>query len=437
MKFRVLGTVFVALLVLSVYLTYAVFTKQFTDYDEVSLQTSKIGLQLPERADVKIRGVIVGEVIERRAVDEDGNAELTLGIFPDRREIIPSDVTARILPKTLFGEKFVALQVPESPSSSPLEPGDRITQTEVSIEVEKVLSDLYPLLQTVQPIQLNNTLNAVSTALEGRGELLGENLETLDGYLRKVNPQIPLFVDDLALTAQTSDIYRDILPEVAQILRDQIVTTGTLEGREAKLRALFTDVASFSDFTRGFLDRNEGTLVRVGEVSVPQLRTLAKYAPEFPCLAGGIVGAGSRQAQAFRGYTLHINLEVLPNQPRRYFERDKPRYGEDRGPHCGTLPNPPFNQANPYDQPSFNDGVDEPTLKGTSRVAPRLAEVGAVDARAGRAVVDPGQYVGSLAEAGLIKALLAPVLGLTEDEVPDLGVLLVGPLARGAEVSVR
>lgn len=430
MKFRVLGTVFVAMLVASVYLTYAVFTKQFTDYDEVTLQTSKIGLQLPERADVKIRGVIVGEVIERRALDDEGNAELTLGIFPERREIIPADVTARILPKTLFGEKFVSLQVPEDASSSPIEPGDRITQTEVSIEVEKVLADLYPLLQTVQPIQLNNTLNAVSTALEGRGELLGENLETLDGYLRKVNPQIPLFVDDLALTARTSDVYRDILPEVAQILRDQIVTTGTLEGREAKLRALFTDVSAFSDFTRGFLTRNEARLVRVGEVSVPQLRTLARYAPEFPCLATGIVGAGARQAQAFRGYTLHINLELVPNQPRRYTAADKPRYGEDRGPYCGTLPNPPFNQQNPFDQPAFDDGVDEPTGKGTTRVAPGFAADGTP-------VVDPGQYVGSLAEAGLLKTLLAPVLGVGEDEVPDLGVLLVGPMARGAEVSVR
>ena len=46
-----------------VWLTYAIFTKKFADYDEVTLQTSTIGLQLPERADVKIRGVIVGEVL--------------------------------------------------------------------------------------------------------------------------------------------------------------------------------------------------------------------------------------------------------------------------------------------------------------------------------------------------------------------------------------
>ena len=43
-----------------------IFTKKFVDYDEVTLQTSNIGLQLPSRADVKIRGVIVGEVLDVR-----------------------------------------------------------------------------------------------------------------------------------------------------------------------------------------------------------------------------------------------------------------------------------------------------------------------------------------------------------------------------------
>ena len=64
-------------------------------------------------------------------------------------------------------------------------------------------------------------------------------------------------------------------------------------------------------------------------------------------------------------------LETLPNQPRGYGAQDRPRYGEDRGPSCLHLPNPPWSQSNPVrHQPNFNDGVDEPTGKGTDRVAP-------------------------------------------------------------------
>ena len=51
---------------------------------------------------------------------------------------------------------------------------------------------------------------------------------------------------------------------------------------------------------------------------------LAKYAPEFPCLTGGIVKAGKLQAEAFRGFTLHIVLETLPNQPRGYGAQRRP-----------------------------------------------------------------------------------------------------------------
>jgi phospholipid/cholesterol/gamma-HCH transport system substrate-binding protein len=118
---------------------------------------------------------------------------------------------------------------------------------------------------------------------------------------------------------------------------------------------------------------------------------------------------------------LHIVLETLPNQPRGYNASDVPRLGEKRGPSCLHLPEPPWNQQNPMrHQPNFNDGVDSPTGKGTSRVAPAW-----------------GQYAGTSEESGLLKSLLGPGLGLRTDDVPDLGDLLVAPMARGAEVTLR
>ncbi|MCY7401612.1 MAG: hypothetical protein LH477_11785 [Nocardioides sp.] len=42
-SYKVLGVIFLSLVVLSVYLTYAVFTKKFTEYDRVALETSSIG----------------------------------------------------------------------------------------------------------------------------------------------------------------------------------------------------------------------------------------------------------------------------------------------------------------------------------------------------------------------------------------------------------
>lgn len=424
MRTKSLGIVFLVLMLASVWLTYGVFTQKFSDYDEVTVKASRIGLQLPQRADVKIKGVIVGEVLDYEPTAD--GADITLGLYEDRTTQVPSDVTASILPKTLFGEKFVSLIVPEGGSDAePIADGDVIERTNLSIEVEQVLSDLYPLLRAVQPADLNMTLNAVATALEGRGEQLGESLETLDSYLTRFNPELPGLIEDLRLTAEVSDTYADVLPEVATILRNTITTTTTLEGREDRLKALFNDVSKLSTVAERFTRDNGDNLVRLADLGAAQLEVFARYAPGYPCLLGGIVGAGDLQAEAFRGFTLHIVLETLPNQPRGYGPQDAPIYGDKRGYYCGRLPNPPWSQSNPVThQPDFVDGVDEPTGKGTSRVGPGWSGTAA-------------GFVGGREESALLKALLAPGLGVTADDVPDLGVLLVGPMARGAEVSLR
>ena len=342
---------------------------------------------------------------------------------PTRSTPIPANVTGSIVPKTLFGEKYVSLRDPGGrPRGDSIEAGAIIERTQVSTEVEKVLSDLYPLLRTVQPAEINMTLNALATALEGRGDQLGENLETLDSYLKRLNPQIPALIEDLRLTAEVSDIYAEVLPEVATILDNTVTTTGTLEDREDKLNALFNDVAGFSDTARTSSTTTSDNMIRLGEVSAAQLRVLARYSTEFPCLIEGIVKAGDLQAEAFRGFTLHIVLETLPNQPRALRPQDEPRFGENRGPSCLNLPDPPWIAENPVRrQPDFNDGVDEPTGKGTSRAADRAtaASTPASSASRGTPAARPSPTCSATCSR--------PAWASTADEVPDLGAAARGP----------
>ena len=402
---RVLGAAFVALVVLAVWLTYAVFSHKFSKYDEVTLDTSTIGLQLPERADVKVRGVIVGEVLDAQADGENG-AKLTLGIYPNMINDVPANVTGSIVPKTLFGEKYVSLDIPDSGAQGTIEAGDTITHTEVSTEVEQVLNDLYPLLRTVRPADLNATLNALATALEGRGDQLGQNIETIDSYLKRINPEIPELVSDLRLTAKTSDIYADILPQVADILDNTVKTTGTLEDKESVLNSELEDIRAFSDTARQFLQVNGDKLARFGRISTQVLAVLSRYSPEIPCLSKGLVNFEPRAAQAFRGYELHIILETLPTQPRPYNVNDLPRFAEDRGPSCWNLPNPPWNQEHPLQNvPNYNDGVDEPLGTGIERPAPG--------------------YDGTPDDVKVLRRMMVGRYGSGTDS--GLGVLLAGP----------
>jgi phospholipid/cholesterol/gamma-HCH transport system substrate-binding protein len=160
-----------------------------------------------------------------------------------------------------------------------------------------------------------------------------------------------------------------------------------------------------------------------------QLPLFAKYAPEYPCLVKGIVGAIPLQSEAFRDYTLHINLEPLPRQPRGYNPGDVPSYAE-RGEHavplgqCEDAIHGRWNQKNlPPDSlvPSVKDGVNYPL--GKKRAATGF------DMTSG--------YAGSAAERSVVQSVAAPALGMPASDVPDVAALLFAPLARGAKVSVR
>ncbi len=418
---RIYGVAFLALVVLFVWFTYAIFTKKFSDYDRVTLESSKIGLSLPARADVKIRGVIVGEVLDV-TTDGDG-AELTLGLYPDETRTIPENVTAQILPKTLFGEKYVALQVPENPAG-PIEAGDTIERTNVSIELEEVLNDLFPLLRTVRPADLNYTLNAISTALEGRGDKLGNSLETLDSYLRKFNPDVPDLIDSVVKLGRVSQTYDSVIPELSRLLRNSVKTTNTLETKDQQVKALYTDVAGFSQTSRQFLAKNGDNLITLADQGQRILPMLARYSPQYKCFLKAIVQAIPREEGAFRDKTLHIVLEPLLKQPRAYNPSDRPRYADNRGafPYCAALDRAiagGFGQDHPFRGkyvPRINDGSEY----NFGKRAPVSDAVG-----------------GTAQEQLVIGAAASPVLGLPLDEVPDVTTLLLGPLARGMELDVR
>lgn len=439
----VLGIIFIALLASGVWVVKGVFTQQFTTFDKVTLSTSTTGLQLPAQADVKVRGVMVGEVLKATA-GKDG-AILTLGIHPDKIAQIPDNVTASILPKTLFGEKYVELDIPPVASSVSLAGGDNITATVRPIEVQSVLNNLYPLLRTLQPAELNYTLNALDTALQGKGEQLGRTIVTLKDYLQRLNPQVPALVSDLGQLSKVSDVYAGVVPELANTLRNTVKTTNTLKSQQGALRNFLRQARSFSDTATGFLNTNGDNLIALGRITEPQARLLARYSPEYSCFLNGLVNLIPDLASTFRNFIFHIKLVVLPKQPRGYNLSDKPVLGATNGPQClGLGPkNPPYRYPNifgskvtkngqttyPFGKiPNFRDGVDDNggTLgRGDGqRPATGFGRVAQMTA-------------GTPAQKALIAALTAPALGVQADQVPDVAGLLFAPVAVGTQVSVR
>ncbi|MEV0799870.1 MCE family protein [Kribbella sp. NPDC050281] len=435
---RVLGVAFIGVLCFLLWLTYAFYAKVFTKTVDVELKTSHIGLQLNEHADVKLRGIIVGEV---RSVSTDGDeATVNLALKPDQIGEISSAVSARILPKTLFGEKYVALVPPEGSEGRHIRAGDVISRdkTAVGIEIEKVLNDALPLLQAVDPADLNATLNTLATALEGRGAEIGGTLTQLDGYLKKLNPNVPKLMDALTKLTQVSELYGDATPDLVRALRNLTVTGNTVVEKQAQLQKFFVDVQGLSSTTNTFLKQNEDKVIRLGEVSRPVLDLLERYSPEMPCFLKVMTETAPRLNDTFRDGRLNINLELITNQPTPYAPNELPAYKDHRGPTCvgknyshpGANPGP-YTQQNPAPYVTGDDGVI-----GDHNKNQRFP----LNLQLNRAVpgfdLDTGG-VGTPAEQQVIDSVVGPAMGVSATDVPDLTTLMVGPLLRGGQVNLK
>lgn len=435
---RLLGLLLIVVVAAFLAVTILFYNQAFTPAVPVTLLADHTGNELSAGSDVKVRGLVVGTV---KSVSTTGDgARLDLALQPDMVGEIPANVSARLLPKTLFGERYVDLLVPADPSTGHLAAGDVIGQdrTQAGIEVERVLDDLLPVLQAVQPQKLSVTLTAISTALQGRGPQLGHTLAQLSRYVGQLNPRLPTLEHDLRALTTTSDTYTQAAPSLIDALHNLTTTSRTVVAERARLQQLYGTVTTASDDLNNFLTANEDNLIRVAATSLPTLDVLSRYSPEYPCFLHQMATLVPTIDTAFGKGTnhpgLHVTLEITQNRGAYQPGKDTPAYEDNRGPRCLDLnpaPNP-FPQYAP-DGP-IQDGSSHPPAARTSSQGV-LPTSGSQSAETKAATTS--ELPNSAAEQGFLAELVGPSLGIAPKDFPGWGSMLVGPLFRGAEVSVK
>ena len=130
--------------------------------------------------------------------------------------------------------------MPDDPSEASLEDGDVIPpdRVETNVELSRILADLFPLLRAVRPADLNMTLNALATALGGRGEQLGETMDELEVYLGEIETDLPTLREDLVKLADVADTYDLAAPDLLGVLRNLTVTGRTVVEQRRRPRRL-------------------------------------------------------------------------------------------------------------------------------------------------------------------------------------------------------
>jgi virulence factor Mce-like protein len=445
------GLAFLVVLALLLGLAVASYNKAFTTVAHVTLETDTAGNQLQEASDVKVRGVIVGEVRNVRA-SMDG-ATIDLAIDPDYLPQIPADVTARLLPKTLFGERFVSLVPPEKPGPKQLSDGDVIGQdrTENAIELQRVIDDMLPLLQAVEPQDLSYTLGAVADALRGRGNSLGENLALTGQYTQQINTVLPQLQADISHLADFADTYNSASDDLLAVLDNLAVTNTTIVDQAEQLRRTFTVGADSAKVAAGFLETNERNLISLAETSRPVLGLFAKYSPEYPCLLNGLTRAAPMIGESFGtdgDPALNLNI-VVTFPPRNPYEPgDQPAYDDSSGPDCRGLTDVDAMIAAAQHEEYYcpdapRDGVDSPDNPSTGNPhclggsGPNDVPPGAGDPHSSGGRSLPFSLAGSTAELDFVRSILAYQTGTRPGDVSDLAATSLAPLLRGTRVMLR
>ena len=420
-RLLVAGVAFLTVIATLIAFSIAIYQKAFEQVTMVTIKADRAGLQLPKFGDVRIHGVLVGQV---RQIAQDGEqASIQVALQPDEARQIPENVRVQILPTTLFGQKYISFVRPDQPSSTPLSDGDVIPadRVQTNVELSKILADLFPLLRSVQPADLNATLNALATALQGRGERIGETMDKLDSYLGVVDAHLPTLRKDLVLLAQVADTYDIAAPDLIGLLRNVTVTSKTVLEKKDDLDTFFSDLQGLADTSTQVLDENGANLIRIGQVTEPITRLLAVYSPEFPCLLQGAARYAPLLAKIFAGSIIRQEFIFNTPQYREYDRRDRPVYGEvGHGPWCLGLPNPPI----PIGPQPLKDGTDQDDHPPTSSIPGTQPSSARSDPSSG--------FAGTPGEKEIVNAMLAARSGHPVDSYGSLGALMYGPLVRGS-----
>lgn len=259
------GVIFAAVVALILAGLVAVSKGALADRISTTAVFQNAGGSLINGADVKYQGVNVGKLYQLREGEggaAEGGVEIDMYIEDKFAGDIPENVTARVMPQSIFGTSFVDLVPPAAPAGS-LEEGSRIVQdtSRETLELQTILDGLDRVVASLGPAELAEMLGSLSGALDGKGSTLGLTLTRLDAFLAKLNPKLPLVTQNLDLLAGNLEALQQAAPDLFEATENVLVTARTLSANQENFHNLVSSATPFFKKTDKLLTENEQVLV--------------------------------------------------------------------------------------------------------------------------------------------------------------------------------
>ncbi|WKG02694.1 MCE family protein [Mycolicibacterium sp. HK-90] len=284
LPYRTAGAVFLAILALVFGLIVAQFRGTFEPKAPLTLLAARAGLVLDPGSKVTYNGVPIGRVA---AVTTDRGdpvrALVQLNIDPRYLDLLPANVEASIQATTVFGNKYVAFTSPEHPSAERVSSSTPIDVTAVTTEFNSLFETITAITEQVDPIKLNQTLEATAQALTGLGSAFGQSLTDGNTILADLNGRMPALRRDTAGLADLADRYAAAGPDLFDGLGDAARSAATFNSRRGDLDAALIAAIGFAGTGSDILERGGPYLRRGAEDLIPTSKLFDEYQGQLFC----------------------------------------------------------------------------------------------------------------------------------------------------------
>ncbi|MFE9578709.1 MlaD family protein [Nocardia sp. NPDC006044] len=314
------------------------YTGRFEDKVGVVALLTSTGDGLPEHADVKFRGMIVGSVADVQVVAKGERQRAEIDLKPAVAAMIPAAVTARVIPNNIFGVTAIEL-VDSGPSTRTLRAGAEIPEdtSEGTVQLQTTLSVLRDVLDHIQPEKLGRVLATLADALDPSVRVPGSTIERLDLWLTQMHA-IPGIGDLLGNLGRAATALSASAPDLVGVLSESVTTARTLTERRDRLVALLTNASGAVDSVNSLFARNPDAGKDVVSGLDELFGSLAEDPRALQQTAANLNVALQNLRSVFgfgpsRQMVWKMDVSFTPFQ--QYTAADCPHYGSMAGPRCG------------------------------------------------------------------------------------------------------
>ena len=267
------------------------------EHEVFTVALGEVGQGLVTGSDVKVRGVVVGEV---GAIELTDDLHAVAEVKLDPQYQIPKRSQFVITNKTLLGEKQIEVRFDGAIDEGPfIAAGDLIDDPDQVVEFENVLGTLSDLAEAINPDDLVTVVDDFVGAFDGQGQSIARSIDegaraagvferSLDDQMAN-NRDLALVADELSDKGQTFN----------RLGRATVQGLPTVSENQAEIRGLLDELARFSRELDATLTVNRDDLDTMIIEGDSVIRLLGRYDVEVGQVMSGLVSYTEKFAPGF------------------------------------------------------------------------------------------------------------------------------------------